>query len=144
MSGKLSRVEWWVKVGFAELYYYYYYPREYYPGWTRMERGGRPWYLREMYVNHGQGMNMGSPTKPAPPLRPLPFTFLLFSRFSPALAPSLSLSSHRLSLVFLSLSAIAFSIALVSFSEPHTYYCLLFLLFLVVGASWFCLCKRDH
>jgi hypothetical protein len=48
VSGKLSRVEWWVKVGFAELYYYYYYPREYYPGWTHMERGCRPWYVREM------------------------------------------------------------------------------------------------
>jgi hypothetical protein len=50
VRGKLSRVEWWVKVGFAELYYYYYYyyPREYYPGWTRMERGGRPWYSGEM------------------------------------------------------------------------------------------------
>jgi hypothetical protein len=47
VSGKLTRVEWWVKVGFAELYYYYY-PREYYPGWTRLERGRRPWYLREM------------------------------------------------------------------------------------------------
>jgi hypothetical protein len=46
VSGKLSRVEWWVKVGFAELCYYY--PREYYPGWTRMERAGRPWYLGEM------------------------------------------------------------------------------------------------
>jgi hypothetical protein len=23
VSGKLSRVGWWVKVGFAELYYYY-------------------------------------------------------------------------------------------------------------------------